>query len=175
MLPKFRGADRSPVYDNRILVIGLLPDTKTCLKEQSSRTYRDGGSEGNIMENNIKILVVDDFATMRKVLRNLLKQSGYENVVEAEDGVSALQIIKTQKIDFIISDWHMPNMTGLDLLKSVRADKEIADTPFLMITAETVPDSMISAFKAGVSSYIIKPFTAEVLSERIAKIMEKMG
>ena len=126
------------------------------------------------MEKNINFLVVDDFATMRKVLRNLLKQSGYENVVEAEDGVSALQIIKTQKIDFIISDWHMPSMTGLDLLKSVRADKEVSDTPFLMITAETVPDSIMSALKAGASSYIVKPFTAEVLNERIAKIMAKM-
>jgi len=127
------------------------------------------------MGKNLNFLVVDDFATMRKVLRNLLKQSGHENVVEAEDGVSALQIIKTQKIDFIISDWHMPNMTGLELLKSIRADKEVSDTPFLMITAETVPDSIISALKAGVSSYIVKPFTAEVLSEKIAKIMEKMG
>ena len=126
------------------------------------------------MEKNINFLVVDDFATMRKVLRNLLKQSGYENVVEAENGVSALQIIKTQKIDFIISDWHMPSMTGLDLLKSVRADKEVSDTPFLMITAETVPDSIMSALKAGASSYIVKPFTAEVLNERIAKIMAKM-
>jgi two-component system chemotaxis response regulator CheY len=127
------------------------------------------------MEKDINFLVVDDFATMRKVLRNLLKQSGHENVVEAEDGLSALQIIKTQKIDFIISDWHMPNMTGLDLLKSVRADKDVSDTPFLMVTAETLPDNMISAVRAGVSSYIVKPFTAEVLSEKIAKIMEKMG
>ena len=139
------------------------------------RSNSDGGAEGNIMGKNINFLVVDDFATMRKVLRNLLKQSGYENVVEAEDGVSALQIIKTQKIDFIISDWHMPNMTGLDLLKSVRADKDVSDTPFLMVTAETLPDNMISAVRAGVSSYIVKPFTAEVLSEKIAKIMEKMG
>jgi two-component system chemotaxis response regulator CheY len=127
------------------------------------------------MRENMNFLVVDDFATMRKVLRNLLKQSGHENVVEAEDGLSALQIIKTQKIDFIISDWHMPNMTGLDLLKSVRADKDVSDTPFLMVTAETLPDNMISAVRAGVSSYIVKPFTAEVLSEKIAKIMEKMG
>ena len=127
------------------------------------------------MGKDMNFLIVDDFATMRKVLRNLLKQSGHENVVEAEDGAAALQIIKTQKIDFIISDWHMPNMTGLDLLKSVRADKELAKTPFLMITAETAPDSMISAFTAGVSSYIVKPFTAQVLSERIAKIMEKIG
>ena len=127
------------------------------------------------MEKNINFLVVDDFATMRKVLRNLLKQSGYENVVEAEDGAAALQIIKTQKNDFIISDWHMPNMTGFDLLKCVRADKEVSATPFLMVTAETLPDNIISAIKAGASSYIVKPFTAEVLSEKIAKIMEKKG
>jgi two-component system chemotaxis response regulator CheY len=123
----------------------------------------------------MNILVVDDFATMRKVLRNLLKHGGHENVVEAEDGVAALQIIKTQKIDFIISDWHMPNMTGLDLLKSVRADKEVSHTPFLMVTAETVPDSIMSALNAGVSSYIVKPFTAEILSERMAKVMEMKG
>jgi two-component system, chemotaxis family, chemotaxis protein CheY len=127
------------------------------------------------MGKDIKILVVDDFATMRKVLRNLLKRGGYENIVEAADGLSALQIIKTQKIDFIISDWHMPNMSGLDLLKTVRADKEVSDTPFLMVTAETTPERMISAVKAGVSSYMIKPFTAEILSEKIAKIMEKIG
>ncbi len=127
------------------------------------------------MEKNMNFLVVDDFATMRKVLRNLLKQSGYENVVEAEDGAAALQIIKTQKIDFIISDWHMPNMTGFDLLKCVRADREVSATPFLMVTAETLPDNIISAIKAGASSYIVKPFTAEVLSEKIAKIMEKKG
>ena len=127
------------------------------------------------MEKNIKILVVDDFATMRKVLRNLLKQGGYENIVEAADGIAALQIIKNEKIDFIISDWNMPNMSGLDLLKTVRADKELSDTPFLMVTAETLPDRVISAVKAGASSYITKPFTADVLNEKIAKIMEKMG
>jgi len=127
------------------------------------------------MEKNIKILVVDDFATMRKVLRNLLKQGGYENIVEAADGIAALQIIKNEKIDFIISDWNMPNMSGLDLLKTVRADKELSDTPFLMVTAETLPERVISAVKAGASSYITKPFTADVLNEKIAKIMEKMG
>ena len=127
------------------------------------------------MEKNIKILVVDDFATMRKVLRNLLKQGGYENIVEAADGIAALQIIKNEKIDFIISDWNMPNMSGLDLLKTVRADKEVSDTPFLMVTAETLPERVISAVKAGASSYITKPFTADVLNEKIAKIMEKMG
>lgn len=127
------------------------------------------------MGKNIKILVVDDFTTMRKVVRNLLKQGGYENVVEAEDGVSALRTIKSQKIDFIISDWNMPNMTGLELLKAVRADAELSATPFLMVTAEALQDNVIAAVKAGVSNYIVKPFTAEVLSEKIAKITEKMG
>jgi two-component system chemotaxis response regulator CheY len=139
-----------------------------------SRTYSGIGTEEKVMEKDIKILVVDDFATMRKVLRNLLKQGGYENIVEAADGVAALQIIKTEKIDFIISDWNMPNMSGLDLLKSVRADKEVSDTPFLMVTAETLPERVISAVKAGASSYITKPFTADVLHEKIAKIMAKM-
>ncbi len=127
------------------------------------------------MEKNIKILVVDDFATMRKVVRNLLKQGGYENIVEAEDGISALRVLKSSKIDFIISDWNMPNMTGIELLKTVRADSEIAKTPFLMVTAEALQDNVIAAVKAGVSNYIVKPFTAEVLNEKIAKIMEKMA
>lgn len=127
------------------------------------------------MEKNVKILVVDDFATMRKVLRNLLKQAGYENIVEAEDGVTALRVLKSQKIDFIISDWNMPNMSGLELLKAVRADNDIAKMPFLMVTAEALQDNVIAAVKAGVSNYIVKPFTAERLNEKIAKIMEKMG
>jgi two-component system chemotaxis response regulator CheY len=127
------------------------------------------------MEKDMKILVVDDFTTMRKVVRNLLKQGGYENVVEAEDGVAALKVIKSQKIDFIISDWNMPNMTGIELLKAVRADAEISATPFLMVTAEALQDNVIAAVKAGVSNYIVKPFTAEVLSEKITKIAEKTG
>ena len=127
------------------------------------------------MGKEIKILVVDDFSTMRKVVRNLLKQGGYENIVEAEDGVVALAMIKSQKIDFIISDWNMPNMTGIELLKAVRADAAVAATPFLMVTAEALQDNIVTAVKAGVSNYIVKPFTAEVLSEKIAKILEKMG
>jgi two-component system chemotaxis response regulator CheY len=127
------------------------------------------------MDLQIKILVVDDFATMRKVIRNLLKQVGYENIVEAEDGVTALRTLKSQKIDLIISDWNMPNMTGLELLKAVRADEEIKTTPFLMVTAEALQDNVITAVKAGVSNYIVKPFTAEVLNEKIKKIIEKLG
>jgi two-component system chemotaxis response regulator CheY len=126
------------------------------------------------MDLHIKILVVDDFATMRKVIRNLLKQVGYENIVEAEDGVTALRVLKSQKIDLIISDWNMPNMTGLELLKTVRADADLKTTPFLMVTAEALQDNVIAAVKAGVSNYIVKPFTAEVLNEKIKKIIEKM-
>jgi two-component system, chemotaxis family, chemotaxis protein CheY len=126
------------------------------------------------MDKSIKILVVDDFATMRKVIRNLLKQVGYENIMEAEDGVLALRVLKSQKIDLVISDWNMPNMTGLELLKAVRADEDLKTTPFLMVTAEALQDNVIAAVKAGVSNYIVKPFTAEVLNEKITKILEKI-
>jgi two-component system chemotaxis response regulator CheY len=127
-----------------------------------------------MVEKNIKILVVDDFATMRKVVRNLLKQVGYEEIIEAEDGVMALKALKSQKIDFIISDWNMPNMTGYELLKAVRDDAELAKTPFLMVTAEALQDNVVAAVKAGVSDYIVKPFTAEVLNEKIIKITENL-
>jgi len=123
------------------------------------------------MDKNIKILIVDDFATMRKVIRNLLKQVGYENIVEAEDGAIALRTLKAQKVDFVISDWNMPNMSGLELLKAVRADSELNPTPFLMVTAEALQDNVIAAVKAGVSNYIVKPFTAEVLNSKIEKIL----
>ncbi len=125
-------------------------------------------------EKNIKVLIVDDFATMRKVVRNLLKQVGYEDIVEAEDGVMALKALKSQKIDVIVSDWNMPNMTGLELLKAVRADADLAKTPFLMVTAEALQDNVVAAVKAGVNNYIVKPFTAEVLNEKIKKIMESI-
>ena len=126
------------------------------------------------MDKHIKIMVVDDFATMRKVIRNLLKQGGYENIVEAEDGVIALKILKSQKIDFVVSDWNMPNMTGLELLKAVRSDEDLKSTPFLMVTAEALQDNVIAAVKAGVSNYIVKPFTAETLNDKITKILEKI-
>jgi len=126
-------------------------------------------------EKNIKILVVDDFATMRKVVRNLLKQVGYEDIVEAEDGVMALRALKSQKIDVIISDWNMPNMSGLELLKAIRDDSELAKTPFLMVTAEALQDNVVAAVKAGVNEYIVKPFTAEVLNEKIVKIMASIN
>ena len=127
-----------------------------------------------VIDKNMRILVVDDFATMRKVIKNLLRQSGYQNVTEAEDGVVALKELRSQKIDFVISDWNMPNMTGIELLRAVRADSELSSLPFLMITAESLKDNVLEAVKAGVSNYIVKPFTAEVLSEKIEKIIEKL-
>lgn len=128
------------------------------------------------MEINKKmtILLVDDFATMRKVIRNLLKQVGYENIMEADNGEAALAVLKSHKIDFVISDWNMPVMTGLELLKAVRADADINKTPFLMVTAEALKENVVAAVKAGVSNYIVKPFTAEVLNEKIEKIIEKI-
>jgi len=126
------------------------------------------------VNKKIKILVVDDFATMRKVIRNLLKQSGYENIIEAEDGVAAMNVLKSTKIDFVISDWNMPNMTGIELLRAVRSDNELSAMPFLMVTAESLKDNVVEAVKAGVSNYIVKPFTAEVLGEKIDKILENI-
>lgn len=125
------------------------------------------------IDKKMKILVVDDFSTMRKVIKNLLKQSGFTNVVEAEDGVAALRVLKSQPVNFIISDWNMPNMTGLEFLKAVRADSELNSLPFLMVTAEALKDNIVLAVKAGVSNYIVKPFTAEVLNQKIEKILEK--
>lgn len=127
------------------------------------------------VNKNLKILIVDDFATMRKVIRNLLKQGGFENVVEAEDGLAALKILKSQQVDFIISDWNMPNMSGLELLKAVRGDDELKALPFLMVTAEALKDNVVAAVKAGVSNYIVKPFTAEVLNEKIEKIVKNLA
>jgi two-component system chemotaxis response regulator CheY len=125
------------------------------------------------IDRDIKILVVDDFSTMRKVIKNLLKQAGFKNMAEAEDGVAALKVLKSQPVDFIISDWNMPNMTGLEFLKAVRADSELSGLPFLMVTAEALKDNIVLAVKAGVSNYVVKPFTAEVLNQKIEQILEK--
>jgi len=118
---------------------------------------------------------VDDFATMRKVIRNLLKQLGYENIVEAENGEAALSVLKSRQVDLIISDWNMPTMSGYELLKAVRADGELQKTPFLMVTAEALKENVVQAVKAGVSNYIVKPFTAEVLNDKIGQNIQKNG
>jgi two-component system chemotaxis response regulator CheY len=116
---------------------------------------------------NMKILAVDDFSTMRRIVRNILRQLGYNNIAEAEDGASALEHLKQNKVDFIISDWNMPHMTGLELLKAVRADANLKDIPILLITAEALKENVMEAVKSGVNGYIVKPFTAETLKEKI--------
>lgn len=122
---------------------------------------------------NIKVLVVDDFATMRRIVKNILVQLGFKNIVEADDGTTAMDVLKSEKIDLIISDWNMPKMTGLDLLKHVRGEAKLADIPFIMVTAEAQQDNIILAVKAKVSQYIVKPFTAETLGEKIDKVFGK--
>ena len=116
------------------------------------------------------VLVVDDFATMRRIITNVLRQLGFENIVEAEDGTKALQILETEKVDFVITDWNMPQMSGLDLLKAIRASEDKKHIPVLMVTAEAMQENIIKAAQAGVNNYIIKPFDAKTLSDKINKI-----
>jgi two-component system chemotaxis response regulator CheY len=123
---------------------------------------------------NTKFLVVDDFSTMRRILRNLLKNIGYLNVDEAEDGHSALLKLRREDFDFIITDWNMAGMDGLQLLKEVRLDEKLSKLPVLMVTAEAKKENIIAAAQAGASGYIVKPFTAATLDEKITKIFEKL-
>lgn len=123
----------------------------------------------------MKFLVVDDFSTMRRIIRNLLKELGYNNVDEAEDGSMALAKLKRESFDFIVSDWNMPVMDGLELLKAVRADPKLTHIPMLMVTAEAKKENIIAAAQAGASSYVVKPFTAATLDEKISKILEKLN
>ncbi|MDP2752388.1 MAG: chemotaxis response regulator CheY [Rhodocyclaceae bacterium] len=123
----------------------------------------------------IKFLVVDDFSTMRRIVRNLLKELGFTNVEEAEDGAIALQKLQAGNFEFVVSDWNMPNMDGLTLLQTVRADERLKTLPFLMITAEAKKENIIAAAQAGASGYIVKPFTAATLGEKMTKIFEKLG
>lgn len=123
---------------------------------------------------NMKFLVVDDFSTMRRIVRNLLKELGFTNVQEAEDGVDALNKLQGDKFEFVVTDWNMPNMTGIELLKAIRADAALKHLPVLMITAEAKKENIIEAAQAGASGYIVKPFTAATLDEKMKKIFEKM-
>ena len=122
----------------------------------------------------MKFLVVDDFATMRRIVRNLLKEIGYSNADEAEDGVAALQKLKMGGFDFVVSDINMPNMNGFDLLKSIRAEPILRDLPVLMVTAEAKKEDIMTAAQAGASGYIVKPFTKATLEEKLAKIIDKL-
>lgn len=118
----------------------------------------------------MNILVVDDFSTMRRIVRNILRQLGFNNIVEADDGTTAMAKLNSEKIDFVITDWNMPKMTGMELLKEIRANDRLKSIPVLMVTAEALQENIIAAVKAGVSNYIVKPFDAKTLSDKINKI-----
>jgi two-component system, chemotaxis family, chemotaxis protein CheY len=127
------------------------------------------------MDKNMKILIVDDFPTMRRIVRNLLKELGYTNVDEAEDGMAALARLRGGGFDFVISDWNMPNLDGLSMLQQIRADATMAHLPVLMVTAESKKENIIAAAQAGANGYVVKPFTAATLDEKVTKILEKMA
>ena len=122
-----------------------------------------------------RFLVVDDLSTMRRIVRNLLKELGFLNVQEAEDGVDALKKLRSDTFDFVVSDWNMPNMTGIELLKEIRADAKLKSLPVLMVTAEAKRENIIEAAQAGASGYVVKPFTAATLDEKLKKIFQNMN
>ncbi|ETK18953.1 protein CheY [Pseudomonas sp. FH4] len=127
------------------------------------------------MDKNMKILIVDDFSTMRRIIKNLLRDLGFTNTVEADDGITAIPILNSGSIDFLVTDWNMPGMTGIDLLRHVRADEKLRNLPVLMVTAEAKREQIIEAAQAGVNGYVVKPFTALALKEKIEKIFERIG
>ncbi len=126
------------------------------------------------MDKNMKILIVDDFSTMRRIIKNLLRDLGFNDTTEADDGQTALPMLKTGKFDFLVTDWNMPGMDGLTLLKTVRADENLSSLPVLMVTAEAKREQIVEAAQAGVNGYVVKPFTAVTLKEKIEKIFERL-
>jgi two-component system, chemotaxis family, chemotaxis protein CheY len=122
---------------------------------------------------NMKILVVDDMSTMRRIVKNILKQLGFSNMEEAENGQEALQKLRTEPFGFVVSDWNMPVMPGIDMLRAIRADEKLKHIPVLMVTAEAQKENLIEAIQAGVNNYVVKPFTAETMQEKINKIFNK--
>lgn len=122
----------------------------------------------------MKILIIDDFPTMRRIIRNLLKDLGFENVDEAEDGAMGLEKLRGSNFEFVVSDWNMPNMDGLTMLQNIRADSNLAKLPVLMVTAEAKKDNIVAAAQAGANGYVVKPFTAATLEEKLNKIFEKL-
>jgi two-component system chemotaxis response regulator CheY len=123
----------------------------------------------------MKILVVDDFSTMRRIIKNLLKDLGFTNIQEADDGSTALPMLQQGEFDFVVTDWNMPGMQGIDLLRAIRADGNLKHIPVLMVTAEAKKEQIVAAAQAGVNGYVIKPFTAATLKEKLAKIFERLG
>jgi two-component system chemotaxis response regulator CheY len=131
--------------------------------------------EVTALDKNMKILIVDDFSTMRRIIKNLLRDLGFSNTAEADDGTTALPMLQSGNYDFLVTDWNMPGMTGIDLLKAVRADPKLSTMPVLLVTAEAKRDQIVEAAQAGVNGYIIKPFTAVTLKEKIEKIFERIA
>jgi|TARA_Y100000034_G_scaffold132429_1_gene195395 two-component system chemotaxis response regulator CheY len=123
----------------------------------------------------MKVLVVDDFSTMRRIVKNLLRDLGFTNIQEADDGSTALPMLQGGDFDFVVTDWNMPGMQGIDLLKAIRADEKLAHIPVLLITAEAKKEQIVMAAQAGVNGYIVKPFTAATLKEKLDKIFERLG
>jgi two-component system, chemotaxis family, chemotaxis protein CheY len=128
-----------------------------------------------VLDKNMKILVVDDFSTMRRIIKNLLKDLGFANIQEADDGSTALPMLQQGDFDFVVTDWNMPGMQGIDLLRAIRADANLKHIPVLMVTAEAKKEQIVAAAQAGVNGYVIKPFTAATLKEKLAKIFERLG
>jgi len=128
-----------------------------------------------MVDKNMKFLIVDDFSTMRRIVRNLLKELDFTNFDEAEDGLVALEKLRNGKYDFLVTDWNMPNMTGIELLRAVRLDAKLKHLPVLMITAEAKKENIIEAAQAGASGYIVKPFTSAVLEEKLNKVFKAFG
>ncbi len=126
------------------------------------------------MDKNMKILIVDDFSTMRRIIKNLLRDLGFTNTAEADDGMTALPMLQNGSYDFLVTDWNMPGMTGIELLKSVRSDENLCNLPVLMVTAEAKRDQIVAAAQAGVNGYVVKPFTAAALKEKIEKIFDRI-
>jgi two-component system chemotaxis response regulator CheY len=127
------------------------------------------------LDKNMKILIVDDFSTMRRIIKNLLRDIGFNDIHEADDGTSALPLLQAGHFDFLITDWNMPGMQGIDLLKAIRGDERLRSLPVLMVAAESRRDQIVEATQAGVNGYVVKPFTASALEEKIAKIFERVA
>jgi two-component system chemotaxis response regulator CheY len=166
--------------------IGKKARAKSSLQEhfQTNRSEfrkQSNGRKGNYMtalnqlDRHMPILIVDDFSTMRQIVKKSLKQLGFDNITEAIDGADALKKLQGEEFKFIISDWNMPNMMGIELLKAIRGDDKLKNLPFLMVTAEAQKDNIIEAAKAGVSQYIIKPFTVDSLEQKIGAIFSKIS
>jgi two-component system chemotaxis response regulator CheY len=128
-----------------------------------------------ILDKSMKILVVDDFSTMRRIIKNLLKDLGFANIQEADDGNTALPMLQQGDFDFVVTDWNMPGMQGIDLLRAIRADDKLKHLPVLMVTAEAKKEQNVAAAQAGVNGYVVKPFTAATLKEKLDKIFERLG